>query len=208
VRPWDANGLQDPRAHGDYCANTATSYGLMMAYNQFSSASSLQGTNIGGFGRKGAQKIVILETDGMANVSCDPSLTNGGAYQSYYNLPPLGSISSSGTAASTDAINVARQICALDTASPPGFSTTRYPCQISCVVFGAIFESGADPTTQSNAVSLMQQISTIGGTNFPSSASGADGYKWCIGTLSQRQTKLQQAFTTILDQEVGILLVK
>ena len=37
VRPWDANGMQTPRAHGDYNANTATDYGLMLAYNQFSS---------------------------------------------------------------------------------------------------------------------------------------------------------------------------
>ena len=39
----------------------------MLAYNQFSGNSSLQGPGLGGFGRKGAQKIVILETDGMAN---------------------------------------------------------------------------------------------------------------------------------------------
>ena len=39
VTPWDANGLNTPHAHGDYDANTATSYGLMLAYNQFSSNS-------------------------------------------------------------------------------------------------------------------------------------------------------------------------
>ena len=35
-----------------------------------------------------------------------------------------------------------------------------------------------------------------------------NGYKWCIGTLSQRQSKLQQAFTTIMDSTVPIVLVK
>src|SRR5207253_1481657 len=79
VRPWDANGTQTPRAHGDYCYNTATSYGLMMAYNQFSSNASLRGQNVGGLGRKGAQRLVVLETDGMANVSTTQSFTNGGA---------------------------------------------------------------------------------------------------------------------------------
>jgi hypothetical protein len=209
VLPWDANGLQAPRAHGDYCSNTATSYGLMMAYNQFSGNSALQGPGAGGFGRRGAQKLVILETDGMANVATNASKVNGGPYQSYYNLPPLGSISSSGASASTDAVSVATQICAMDTAGPiPGFSTTRNPCKIHCIVFGAIFEPTAAGATQSQAVALMQQISTIGNTTFPSSASGPEGYKWCIGTLADRQNKLKQAFTNVLDQDVGILLVK
>ena len=48
----------------------------------------------------------------------------------------------------------------------------------------------------------------VGGTTFPGSASGPDGYKWCIGTLAQRQSKLRQAFTNVLDQDVGIVLVK
>jgi hypothetical protein len=177
----------------------------MMAYNQFSSAAALQGAGAGGFGRRGAQKLVILETDGMANVATNAGKTNGGAYQSYYNLPPVGSVTSSGASASTDAVNVATQICALDTGGPiPGYSTSRNPCKIHCIVFGAIFEPTAAGATQSQAVTLMQQISTT----FPSSPSGPEGYKWCIGTLSERQIKLQQAFTNVLDQDVGILLVK
>jgi hypothetical protein len=35
-----------------------------------------------------------------------------------------------------------------------------------------------------------------------------NGYKWCIGTLSQGQTKLQQAFTKISDDTISIVLVK
>ncbi len=209
VTPWDPNGLLTPRAHGDYDSNTATSFGLMQAYNQFSSSVALQSASIGGYGRKGAAKLVILETDGMANVSTSATMTSGGSYQSYYNLPGVGSVSTSGVDPATDAINVATQICALDTAGPiPGFSTTTNPCTIQCIVFGAIFEPTASGTTQSQAVALMQSISNIGNTTFPSSASGPDGYKWCIGTLTERQTKLRQAFTNVLDQEVGIVLVK
>ncbi len=57
VRPWDANGLQTPRAHGDYVANTASSYGFMVAYNQFSWATPLRsleqsGTTSAALGRK------------------------------------------------------------------------------------------------------------------------------------------------------------
>ncbi len=51
VSPWDANGNLTPCAHGDYCSNTATSYGLMLAYNQFSTNSALVGQGMGGNGR-------------------------------------------------------------------------------------------------------------------------------------------------------------
>ena len=54
VRPWDSNGKLTPRAHGDYDSNTATSYGLMLAYNQLSGNTALQSSGMGGYGRKGA----------------------------------------------------------------------------------------------------------------------------------------------------------
>ncbi|HEV8002880.1 MAG TPA: hypothetical protein VGP63_23550, partial [Planctomycetaceae bacterium] len=210
VTPWDSNGLQTPRAHGDYDSNTATSYGLMLAYNQFSSSTTLQGANIGGLGRKGADKLLILETDGMANQASTVSTVNNGAYNSYYNVPPLATISASGNSADTDAINVATVLTSLNTTSSPipGFSTTSSPVTIQCIVFGAIFEPGAVGPDQSDAVSLMQSISTLGNTVFPSTSTDpTNGYKWCIGTLAQRQQLLQQAFVNAMDKEVSIILV-
>ncbi len=209
VRPWDPNGMQTPRAHGDYNSNTATDYGFMLAYNQFSSNQSLVSSRVGGLGRKGAHKIVILETDGMANQASTASFSNGGAYQSYYKVGPFGSASTSGTAPATSCQAVAQRICALDTASPPGYAQPQRPVEIDCIAFGAIFESTASGSEQASAIAFLQSLSTIGGTTFPSSASDPDnGYKWCIGTLSDRQAKLQQAFTKILDESESIILVK
>jgi Flp pilus assembly protein TadG len=209
VRPWDANGMQTPRAHGDYNGNTATDYGFMLAYNQLSSNPALVSSGMGGLGRKGAHKIVILETDGMANQSSSASFTNAGAYQSYYNVGPLGNTTTSGTSPATSCTNVAQRICALDTASPPGYAQPQRPVEIDCIAFGAIFESTASGSEQANAISFLQSLSTLGGTVFPSSASDPDnGYKWCIGSLSQRQAKLQTAFTKILDETESIILVK
>jgi Flp pilus assembly protein TadG len=210
VTPWDPNGLQTPRAHGDYDSNTATSYGLMLAYNQFSSSTALQNAGVGGWGRKGADKLLILETDGMANQASTVSTVNSGAYNSYYATAPLGTASASGASADTDAINAATVITSLNSsANPiPGFSTPSSPVTIQCIVFGAIFEPGATGPDQSDAVSLMQSISTLGNTVFPSSATDpTNGYKWCIGTLTQRQSKLQTAFVTAMDKEVSIILV-
>jgi hypothetical protein len=210
VTPWSSNGNLIPNAHADYDSNTATSYGLMLAYNQFSGSSTLQSLGMGGYGRKGAQKMVILETDGMANVSTSAGSTNGGSYQSYYNIGPSFSYTSSSVDPATDAINVATQICASDTGSGlTGYSSTQKPVSIQCIAFGAIFEPGASGSAPSQAVSLLQSISTIGGSVFPSSSGDpTNGYKWCIGTLSQRQTKLQTAFTTIMDSTMSVILVQ
>ena len=216
VRPWDVNDQQTPRAHGDYDSNTTTDYGLMLAYNQFSGSSTLQNATVsgqsvaaGGFGRTGAQKIVILETDGMVNQASSATFVNSGSYSSYYNLAPLGTVSASGSAANTTALNVGTQICALTSASPPGFSTPQKPVLIYCIAFGAIFEPTASGGEQASAVSFLQSLATIGSTTFPSSSTDPNwGFLWCIGTLSQRQTLLQQAFVKIMDQSESIILVK
>jgi len=105
---------------------------------------------------------------------------------------------------------VVQNICNLDSnASNPGYSTPNRPVIVQCIAFGAIFEPNNNNSTQTNSVALLQAISTIGGTVFPSSSSDAtNGYKWCIGTLSQRQSKLSQAFINILDSSVPVSLVQ
>jgi hypothetical protein len=218
VRPWDSNDQQTPRAHGDYDSNTTTDYGLMLAYNQFSCSTTLQTTTVngqsvamGGFGRMGAQKIVILETDGMVNQATNATFINQGSYNSYYNLAPLGTVSASGNAADASALGIAQRICALtsDNANGPGYSTAQKPVLIYSIAFGPIFEPTASGSEQTSAVTFLQGLAAIGGTTFPSSASDPTyGCLWCIGTLAQRQAKLQQAFVTIMDQTESIILVK
>jgi hypothetical protein len=213
VRPWDPNGMQTPRAHGDYCANTATSYGFMLAYNQFSSNSALRTQQSGGFGRKGSQRLVILETDGMANQATQQSFTNAGAYNSYYNILPGDTVNTSGVSPGTDAVNVATRICALttDMGNGPGFSLPGKPVLLHCIAFGAVFEPTAAGSEASNAMSLLQQLSTIGNTGFPSSITATGDpnfYKICTGTLADRQAKLRQAFSLIMDEGVNVVMVK
>jgi hypothetical protein len=217
VRPWDINGTQTPRAHGDYTGNTATSYGFMLAYNQFSSQVSLRtagsgGSGLGGFGRKGSQRMVVLETDGMANVSTQQIFTNLGPYNSYYDLTP-GTLQTSGVAPGTDAIQIATRICALttDNSTGPGFALPNKPVLIHCIAFGAVFEPTAAGSEASSAFAMLQQISQIGGTGFPSSVTATGDpnyYKLCIGTLTQRQQKLRTAFSKIMDDGISVVMVK
>jgi hypothetical protein len=212
VRPWDLNDQQTPRAHGDYCSNTATDYGLMLAYNQFSSNPALRPPGLGGWGRRGAQKMIVLETDGMANVATSATVTDSGPYQSYYNVGPLGTITPNGAVTPVQsAVGVAARICACETDlnGLPGYAQARKPVLIHCIAFGSIFEPTASGAEPANAVAFLQQLSAIGGTVFPNSATDPqNGYKWCIGTLDQRQVKLRQAFTKIMDGTVSIVLVK
>ena len=219
VTPWDSNGLNTPHGHGDYDSNTATSYGLMLAYNQFSSNSVLSSMSPvqGGLGRKGAQRLLILETDGMANastgatfvksVTSDSPPTNN----SYYTL--WGNASLGSAAADTDAINVATQICALttDNTNGPGFATPTKSVVLHCIAFGALFEPDASGSQGSQAMTLLQNLSAIGGTGFPSSVTDTSSpyyYKICIGTLANRQASLRAAFTTIMDNGVAIIMVQ
>jgi hypothetical protein len=89
----------------------------------------------------------------------------------------------------------------------PGFATVNKPVQIQCIAFGAIFDVPSG--VQSSSVALLQKISTIGGTVFPSSATDpTNGYKWCIGSLSDRQTKLKQAFLNVLNTAIPASLIQ
>jgi hypothetical protein len=225
VRVWDSTGNLTglPSAHGDYDANTASSYGFMLAYNQFSAAPALQAAGVGGYGRKGASRLVIYETDGMANedsVAVNGFNSAGGPYNSYYRILP-GDPVDGAAYSETNLLQVVEAVCNLDTGSPyaslpsgyptppayPGYATPNKPVMVQCIAFGAIFE--AANSIQTSSVALLQKISTIGQTTFPGSASDPTfGWKWCVGTLAQRQSKLQTAFLKILDSDVPVSLIK
>jgi hypothetical protein len=229
VRPWDANGAQTPRAHADYDANTASSYGFMLAYNQLSGSTALAAIDAsfpgtGGLGRHGAQRMVIYETDGMANQDSVPQngFFNGGPNNSYYHIEPGQPVNGAGYSQSS-LLRVAQNICNNPDGSPgtpagftpfspndgyPGYATPGKPVTIDCIAFGAIFESPS--SIQNSSVSLLAQLSSIGGSVFPSSASDpSNGYKWAIGkTLDDREANLRKAFFNIMNESIPVSLIK
>ena len=226
----DSNAVLIPSAHADFDSNTASSFGFMQAYNQYSGATALvnqtgmggTGTvTCGGLGRKGATKLVIYETDGMANEDSSPTTgpTSNGSYNSYYNIRPADTVDGAGYS-ETNLLKVVEAICNRDDGTAvsvpngyptppnmPGYATANKPVTVQCIAFGAIFEN--TNSTQTSAVSLLQKISTIGGTTFPSSSTDAtNGFKWCTGTLQDRQDKLQKAFLNFLDSSVPVSLIQ
>jgi Flp pilus assembly protein TadG len=218
VTPWSASGSETPSAFGDYTSNTTTNHGLMLAYNQFSGSSTLSAAGVGGLGRVGAKRLVILETDGMANNNTSTGFTNNGAINSYYNLLPTSNITATGYDQNA-LLQVVQAICntsagvagtansAVTNPGLPGFATSNKPVVVQTIAFGIVFEIST--ATQTNAVGLLQAISQIGGTTFPSSSTDpTNGYKWCIGSLSTRVQLLQQAFSNVLDDGNSVSLVQ
>jgi Flp pilus assembly protein TadG len=219
VTPWDVNGAQTPNSYADFTSNTTTNHGLMLAYNQFSSSSTLSGNNIGGFGRVGAKRLVILETDGMTNATSYVPFVNNTNNSAYWNLLPGQPISGTSSFDQNALYQCAQAICntssgvagtpntVVSNPGYPGFATANKPVVIQTIAFGIVFQ--INTSTQSAAVTMLQNISQIGGTTFPSSPSDpTNGYKWCVGDLSTRVQLLQQAFSNVLDDGNSVSLIQ
>jgi hypothetical protein len=217
VTPYDSNNLEVPRAMGGTCYAMP----LMQAFNQFSANSTLAGYNpgapsgdAGGNGRKGAQKIIIFETDGAPNTSASANFTAGAAYNSYYNIrynssnpsssefpSSINGYSDNSSTVTTQINNICTQICALDSASSPGYSTASKKVQIHCLGFGPQFApTGSTRTANIATLNAMQIIGNVT-DNMPS-------YKIIYGSQSTVVTSLQQAFTQILQSGVQVSLIQ
>jgi Flp pilus assembly protein TadG len=215
VTPYDADNVEVPRAFGDTCYAMP----LMLAYNQFSAASACSNYAppagiAGGNGRQGAQKIVIFETDGAPNTTASANLTNGGSYQSYYNVRfnsanPSGSEYPGGINlygnndpnVTSQIFNLCQSLANPDTASPPGYTNGSRKLLIHCLGFGPMFAPGSS-NAQAN-IATLNQMQQIGNVN-----DGMPSYKIIYGSQSTIVSDLQQAFSNILESTVPVSLIQ
>lgn len=215
VTPYDANNLEVPRAFGGTCYAQP----LMLAYNQFSAATACRNYAspsglAGGNGRKGAQKIVIFETDGAPNTTANANLQNNGAYQSYYSVRynpgnPSGSeypnsvngYADNSSTVTNQIYNICDQIVASDTASPPGYTSGARKVLIHCLGFGPLFAPGTSTAAPNTAT--LNQMQLIGNVN-----DGMPSYKIIYGDQNTIVANLQQAFTQILESTVPVSLIQ
>ncbi len=221
INTYDPNNLGVPRAGGETCY----AMGLMLAYNQFSGNASLQTYNpspappgdAGGLGRQGAQKIVILETDGLANTTASANFTNLGPYNSYYNIRTNSTTPSAGefpTGVNTLADNdpqvtsqiytIVSQLCARDTASLPGYSKPAKPVLVHCIALGPIFSSSSP--SQAAGLATLQQIQYLGNTQ-ASSTTPLPAYKIILSSGTQMSNDLRAALKTIFESDVCVSLI-
>ncbi len=217
VTPFDSRNIEVPRAFGSTCY----AYPLMLAYNQFSGNTSLQTYSsgqptgdAGGMGRKGAQKLIIFETDGAPNTTANSALTAAGAYNSYYNIRynysnPSGSefptnVNGYGDLNSNvcnQIISICNQICASDSANPPGYSSSSKKVKIHCIGFGPYFAPSS--STAAAATAFLDQMQQIGNVT-----DGMPSYKIVYGTQDQVISNLQQAFQKIMVDGIQITLIQ
>jgi hypothetical protein len=221
INCFDSNNMLNcPRASG----GTTTVMSLMQAYNQFSSNSTLvsytpstpAGT-AGGYGRIGAQKMVILMTDGCANQAASANFTNNGQYESYYDILQNSQFPADSTGSYSSIPNqiygVAQQICNLNTdSSAPGYSTAKKPALIHCIAFGSLFDpsianSSAAATTRGNALTILENVQFIGSTQ-TTATTPLPSYKIIIGSPSQRISLMQTCFQQIQQSTVSITLIE
>jgi hypothetical protein len=195
--------------------------GLMQAYNQFSGHSSLTSFNpsepsgdAGGNGRRGAQKVVIFETDGMPTHTAGATFTNNGAHQSYYRVrfksggaggseypTSVGQYSENNSTVTTQIYSLCSQLAANESASPPGYSTPSKKVLIHCIGFGPVFAPESDK--RDSALTTLRGMQTRGNVtdNMPE-------YKVIYGTETEMISRMQQAFTQILQDGVQVALVQ
>jgi hypothetical protein len=213
-----ANLIDTPRGDGDTCF----AMGLMLAYNQFATTSPSDSTlrsfvssspiqfptgMSGGMGRKGAQKVIIFETDGLANCMATASLVNAGTYNYYkirYDMNKPGS-SEYPTVTAYDINNsaVLNQVYSLVQQLATNYGSSRNPFRLYAIGFGPVFQ-GPDAAS---ALQTLQTMQYYAGTQ-KTPTTPLSPNQIITGTDAQMSANMTNTFTTILESGVQIALIK
>lgn len=228
ITPYDAdpstgaipslNFIDTPRPKG----NTCFAMGLMLSYNQFavtpsndttlrsyvtSSPIAFPTAMAGGLGRKGAQKVIIFETDGLANATATANLVTNGTYK-YYKIrydpnKPKASEYPTTTSTNLNDSTALNQVYSLVRQLATDYGTTRNPFRLYAIGFGPVFTG----SNASSAKTTLQTMQYYAGTQ--SSASTALPANQIItGTDDQMSSNMISTFTSILQNGVQIALIK
>jgi Flp pilus assembly protein TadG len=170
---------------------------FMVAYNQFSSATGFNG-------RKGANKMIVFETDGVPTSNANGTFQSGGAYLSKFT-----GISDAGSSGADDiyALNTLQYVCNLTSANPNGYSTIKNPVSVHSIAFGQLFETNSTSTGKPAAMDFLVKCQIKGNTS-PSGATTLNSEKMIIGTYNQRIEKIRSAFEKILQSGIQITLIE
>ncbi len=195
-----SSGQWDDRTSGEVPngdGSTNPEMAFMVAYNQFSSATGFNG-------RKGANKMIIFETDGQPTSASSGTFQSGGAYLSKFT-----SISDSGSsgADSAAALGTLQYACNLTSANPNGYSTLKNPVSVHSIAFGQLFETDSTSTGTDAAMDFLVQCQIKGKTS-PAGSTTLDSEKIIIGDYNTRIEKIRSAFERVLQSGIQITLIE
>jgi hypothetical protein len=161
----------------------------------------------GGMGRKGAQKVIIFETDGLPNTSATASLVSAGTYKYYkvrYNMNNQGSSEFPTVSASTNNNStVVNQIYSVVQQLASDYGTSRNPFRLYAIGFGPVFQ-GPDASA---ALQTLQTMQYYAGTQ-SSASTPLPSSQIITGTDAQMSANMTSTFTNILQNGVQIALTQ
>ena len=105
-----------------------------------------------------------------------------------------------------------QQMCALDTASPPGFSTKRKPVQVYSIGYGSLYDPANAGSTQQNALTFLQTVQYHSGTSADTNWANFPDNQRIYGpsdtSAGGRLDRMQKAFSSIMQAGVQVSLIQ
>jgi len=114
-----------------------------------------------------------------------------------------------GTYSTPEVYPVVQQIVALDSATPPGYSTVRKPALVYGVGYGSMFDpANATNSGQPQALTFLQTVQYYGNVSTDTTGSNFPDWQRIYGDNATRQTRLQAAFTKIMQSGIQVSLIE
>ena len=218
-RPYNTTGLggysdvEIPNAAG----GTDPATGLAYTFNLLSPSTIAAAQAVGtGNGRRGAQKIVIFETDGVPNNYRVPTMNPHG-YNSYYTLGGVVGGSNGNTTGINHAHNVIKQIVkpmattatTSGTGADSGLSLPNAPARVYPIAFGDLFDEVLAPsaTFRATANLFLAQCAQHGGTGTAGAIKLPDS-QIITGPYEQRITRMRDCLERIFQSGVSVTLIE
>ncbi len=206
------NAAEIPNSSG----STDPATGLSYAYNLLSSSNLSAATAVGtGGGRRGAQKIVIFETDGVPNSYRVPTFNPRG-FNSYFTLGGTVSDGNGSTTNMNHTYTVIQQIVkpmattgTTTTGPDSGHSLPNAPARVFPIAFGDLFDEQLAPsaTFRPTALQFLATCAQHGGTG-PAGATTLPADQIITGPYQQRITRLRDTLERIFQGGVSVVLVE
>jgi hypothetical protein len=161
----------------------------------------------GGMGRKGAQKVIIFETDGLANQTASANLITSGTY-TYYKIrydmnKPNSSEYPTSASYGTNNSTVLNEVYSYVDQLKATYGTTRNPFRLYTLGFGPVF-TGPDAD---DAKLTLQTMQYRAGTQ-SSATTALPSNQIITGTGAEMSANMINTFTKILQNGVQIALIK